>query len=156
MDEVKGVFGLMIFMGIGLLIYEYWAVVQAILGLFFIGFFVWLLVLIGWAVGSCASKVGSWADDRFVKHPAEPIVEPVLQEGKELNVVALREVLTPKAADLDLTRPLYHYENQAKKAQALTKKLNENARLAEAALRVERKRAELREAQEDLERAKQG
>jgi hypothetical protein len=48
--------------------------------------------------------------------------------------------LTPTLSELALNRPLYHYENQAKKARALKEKLDEDASLAQAAIRRERAR----------------
>ena len=143
---------------LGVVAYHHWATIVAVFSIVFP-----MLVLLGIVtiIGNIASgasagakSVASWADHTFVKHPAEPIIKPVLREGKELDARALRSALMPTPSDLNLTRPTYHYENQANKARAMTDKLNENARLAEAAVRLERKRAELRDAQADFEDAK--
>jgi hypothetical protein len=95
-----------------------------------------------------------WADDIFVQHPAEPIVEAALRKGRKLDTSALRDALTPALEDLDLDRPAYHYQHQTRKARALTEKLREDARLAEAAVRRERARAALQDAERNAPRSK--
>jgi hypothetical protein len=86
----------------------------------------------------------------FVKHPAEPIVSSALESGSALQTQHLRESLTPRPSDLRLVEPAYHYEHQAERARALAAKLDEDARIAEAATRRERARAALEEAEQEL------
>jgi hypothetical protein len=86
----------------------------------------------------------------FVKHAAEPIVSSALEKGRELETSNLREALTPRPSDLALSKPVYHYEHQAEKARALAAKLNHDAHVAEAAMRRERARAALKEAEQEL------
>jgi hypothetical protein len=87
----------------------------------------------------------------LVNHAAEPIVSTALKEGQELETRNLREALTPRPTDLKLNKPVYHYEHQAEKARALATKLNEDAHVAEAAMRRERALAALKEAEHELQ-----
>jgi len=94
------------------------------------------------------------ANDIFVQHPAEPIVDAALREGRKLDTSALRDALTPTREDLNLDRPTQHYQDQTRKARALTEKLREDTRLAEAAVRRERARAALQDAARSAPRPK--
>jgi hypothetical protein len=102
---------------------------------YFPGFFMGLPIVFNWF---------------FVKHAAEPIVSPALEKGRELETSNLREALTPRPSDLGLNKPVYHYEHQAEKARALAAKLNHDAHVAEAAMRRERARAALKQAEQEL------
>lgn len=97
------------------------------------------------AVGRGFEEVGRAFDYSFVEHPAEPTVNEAVRRGKRLDTRTLQHALTPSESALDLDKPLYHYQNQTKKARALKRKLDQDAEVAQAAIRRERTRAELEE-----------
>jgi hypothetical protein len=90
----------------------------------------------------------------FVEHPAEPVVGPALQTQSPINPRELKDALTTGRAELENPLPAYHYRNQTERAEALKEKLQADAEIAEAAIRRERARAALAEAERELAEAK--
>lgn len=75
----------------------------------------------------------------WVEHPAEPIINQAIDDGQAIDGDALAKALTPTGIDLfDIQQPAWYSEQQTKKARALKEKLDEDARLAEAAIARER------------------
>lgn len=144
-------------MGVWILVFQNWAtilaVIETIFSIILIGVVLFIVIGVLRAIGHGAGEVAKWADDALVKHPAEPIVSPALREGRELDTAALHDALMPRQSDLTLSKPLYHYEHQTEKARALTAKLNADAELAQAAMRRERAREALHDAERDFEEA---
>jgi hypothetical protein len=102
------------------------------------------------AAGRGFEEVAEALDYLFVEHPAEPTVNEAVQRGKRLDTRTLQHALTPSESALNLDKPLYHYQNQTKKARALKRKLDQDAEIAQAAIRRERTRAELEEFERDV------
>lgn len=93
----------------------------------------------------------------FVPHPAGPFVLPALREETRIDVKGLAGALTPSAGLEGLfTRPppAYQSQNQAEKARVLKEKLDADTELAEAAVRRERARAALADAEREVAEAK--
>jgi hypothetical protein len=86
------------------------------------------------------------------KHPAEPVVAPALRTGSAINAHKLADVLTPDPRDLDLRKPAFRHKHDAEKAKALKEKLDADADLAEATIRREQKRAELKRKRAEITR----
>lgn len=118
---------------------------EALFGLGAMAVVAYVLFLIASAGSRAVQKGAEVADYLLVQHPAEPIVNSALRRGKELDTIALQDALTPTISELALGKPLYHYKNQTKKARALKEKLDEDASLAQAAIRRERARDAERE-----------
>jgi len=92
-----------------------------------------------------AALMRGW-DYAFVKHPAEPIIEPALRARKPVDTNALADELEAGARDPG-AHAAYHWENQAEKARALTHKLDAaraEMAAAERALDDARRRSEQR------------
>ena len=102
----------------------------------------WLFfgAFVGFVAVGVQPFIQGW-DYLFVKHPAEPVIEQALSTGAAVDHQALSSALTPNPAEFDDPLPVWHYKHQAEKARALIAKLEEDARLAEAAIERERARA---------------
>jgi hypothetical protein len=123
--------------------------IDTVLGLGFMILVASIVFRIITAAGRGIERGAAVADYLFVEHPAEPIVHEAVRRGKRLDTRTLQHALTPSESALDLDRPLYHYENQTRKARALKQKLDQDAEIAQAAIRRERTRAELEEYERD-------
>lgn len=109
----------------------------------------YVLFFIASAGTRAVQKGAEITDNLLVEHPARQIVHLSLRARTRLDTNALQDVLTPSASVLNLGKPLYHYKNQTKKARALKEKLDEDASLAQAAIRRERARAEFDDPERD-------
>jgi AraC-like DNA-binding protein len=90
----------------------------------------------------------------FVKHPAESIVSPALRDNRPVNAKHLAAMLRDTESAMSASAPpAYFSEQQAEKARRLAEKLDADARLAEATIQRERKRAELEDAERDFKEA---
>ena len=118
---------------------SYWIVHQLDTMVFFHS---WLFfaAFVGFVAVAVQPFIQGW-DYLFVKHPAEPVVEQALSSGEAIDHQALSAALATNPAEFDQLQPKWHYKHQAEKARALIGKLEEDARLAEAAIERERARA---------------
>jgi hypothetical protein len=128
--------------------------IDTVLGLGFMIFVASLVFRFITAAGRRIEKGARVVDYLFVEHPAEPTVNEAVRRGKRLDTGTLQHALTPSESALDLDKPLYHYENQTKKARALKQKLDQDTEIAQAAIRRERTRAELEECERDVRKSR--
>jgi Pyruvate/2-oxoacid:ferredoxin oxidoreductase delta subunit len=101
----------------------------------------WLFfaAFVGFVAVGVQPFIQGW-DYLFVKHPAEPVIEQALSSGEAIDHEALASALTPDPAEFDDPKPAWHNKHQAERARALKAKLEEDGRLADAAIERERAR----------------
>jgi hypothetical protein len=86
----------------------------------------------------------------FVRHPVAPTIASALLSGDAIDIKTVAATLAEGASDQG-SKPAHHYEHQAEKAREIAEQLERDAAVAEAALKRERARTELAEAEAHLE-----
>ena len=90
-------------------------------------------------------------DFMFRKHPVEPHVLPALRDDQAIDTRTVGRILMDRANETD--RPVYQEKTDAKKARAMTNRLEAETDLAKAILKRERARAALKDADEEVREA---
>jgi hypothetical protein len=86
----------------------------------------------------------------FVAHPASPVIGPPLRSGALFAKQRLAHALSPNPGELFAPPPAYQSRNMQSKSESLKDKISADARIADAAMRRDRARAEQLRAKAEL------
>jgi hypothetical protein len=123
--------------------------VLELLMIFFLPTLVTTCLFIAW---NLTAMMQGW-NYLFVKHSVAGLISPALDHGTSIDGRAVSEKLIAGVTDTK-RYPMYHYENQGKKAKDLSRALNESADIAAARLKREQALAALEAAERDVENAR--
>ncbi len=91
-----------------------------------------------------------WAYDLFVPHPAETYVVPALHANAPVDAQGINQALAFDPAHIEHPPSTYHSQHMAKRADALSERLQADTELAKAIERRERARAAAHRAEQEL------